>query len=192
MRPRFRFKRADREERESALQLRDRIYREETGHAPFDDLDDRAIHLVALESLGVVVAASRIVGPECRPFEFERHVSLAPFVDPRVPIGLVGRFCVAHEFRHVPDSLWLHLGMLKLMYLVAKKERLASLVMYTFDHLLTFYRGAYFEPLNVAFFHSGYGQEMHLMRLDVDTFERQHLGKRGRLTKAFESIEASD
>lgn len=138
-----------------------------------------------------MVAASRIVGPECRPFEFEHYVDLAAIIDPHGRIGLVGRFCVAHEYRRVPDSLWLHLGMLKLMYVVAKRECINCLVMYTFDRLLTFYRGAYFEPLGVTFFHGGYEQNMHLMRLDVTEFERQHLGERGRLTKTFASIDAS-
>ena len=138
-----------------------------------------------------MVAASRLVGPECRPFEFERYADLASLIGPQTHVGLVGRFCVAHEFRRVPESLWLHLGMLKLMYLVAKKEGITCLVMYTFGHLLTFYRGAYFEPLDVTFFHSGYDQHMHLMRLNIETFERQHLGESGRLTKPFASIEAS-
>lgn len=191
MHPGFRFKQANELERVQAIRLRDRIYEEETRHIPADHLDERAIHLVALAAGGVVVATSRLVGPECRPYEFERHIDLSAFTKPQDRIGLVGRFCVAHEWRQIPNSVWLHLGMLKLMYLTAKKTRITHLVMYTFDHLLTFYRGAYFEELDgVSFFHHGYQQTMHLMQLEIATFEQQHLRAGGRLAKIFSSIEA--
>ena len=65
--------------------------------------------------------------------------------------------------------------MLKLAYAFSWKQGFTDLVMYTFAHLVGFYRGALFEPLNLTFQHPGYGCEMHVMRLDLIAAERRRL-----------------
>lgn len=188
----LRFKCASRTEVAQALRLREQVYSEDAAYVPADNLDPVATHLVAVAPDGRVVATLRFVASHHRPFDFEQHVSLSSLGgDARV--AMIGRFCVSPAYRALPTGLWVQIGMLKLMYLVARSACATHVVMYTFDHLLTFYREASFRMLPdcPTFYHSGYSRVMHLMYLDLAEFERKQLGSSGRLSKAFDGIDAA-
>ena len=167
----FTFTVAEVEERDAVLDLRRRVYTEDWSYVPKDDLDLRAYHLIARDSADEIVAALRMVGPEQRPFDIEQFAAISDFLpEERVPAE-VGRLCVRRDHRRVSRGSFLQMGMLKLSYAFARSRGITDLVMYTFPHLLPFYRAAFFERPGLTFEHPGYGRQMHIMRLDLVSLE---------------------
>lgn len=154
------------------MRLRVDVYREETGHAPVDPTDDSAWHFVAKDQHTDVVAAFRILGPEQRTFEFESQVDVSGFVPEGRSVALIGRLCIRADHRPITRSVYVHRGLMKLAIDFAREGGITDFVMYTFPHLLRFYRGVYFRDLDCTFLHPGYGQRMHLMHLDLVEFSK--------------------
>lgn len=168
------FKVADVGERARAIDLRRRVYAEDVGHVEMDDLDERAHHLVCHDDSGEVIAALRVVLFDDRPFDIEHFVALDGLIpSDRFPAE-IGRYCVRNDHRRVTRNHFVQLGMLKLAYAFARKRGATDFLMYTFGHLLDFYRGAFFQLLDVAFEHPGYSQQMYVMRLDLVDFENRY------------------
>ncbi len=177
------FKVADAAESAHAIALRDQVYKDDVGYVPTDDLDARSYHLIACDRGGDVVAAFRIVGPDQRPFEIEQYVNLFDVIEPDRSPALIGRLCVRRDYRKVRAGTFVQIGLLKLTYDFALKRGFTDLFMYTFTHLLKFYRGAFFKPLNISFHHSGYGCRMHLMHLDLIGLQDQHSKSKSSLAR---------
>lgn len=167
------FKVADPRERAQAFELQREVYGVDVGHIPHDDFDERAYYLIAQDRKQEVVAAFRVVGPEQRPFDLERFVDLSPLIAADRSVALVGRLCIRHSYREVSRKLILPVAMMKLAFVFARKHSFTDFVMYTFPHLLNFYRRAFFRTIDLTFEHPGYCCRMHVMHLDLIDLERQ-------------------
>jgi predicted GNAT family N-acyltransferase len=137
-----------------------------------DGLDDRAHHLVAYTSEHAVIAAVRIVGPEQRPFDFERFFDLRPILGPERRPALIGRLVVRRDHRRVRSGHFVLVGLLKLSVHFALKNGITDLMLYTYENLIAFYKSAGFEPLSGTFDHPDWG-EVSLMRLNVTDLARR-------------------
>src|SRR5262249_13583511 len=110
------YKVASEPERELVLHFRDRIYAAELGRAPSDELDLVAEHLIALEPPATILASFRLVLSHCRPFEFERLVSIEHLLSSGSAPAWIGRLCVDTDKRQFRRSQLLHFNLLKLLY----------------------------------------------------------------------------
>lgn len=167
------FKVANPLERSWALQLEREVYEGDVGHAPHDKHDDRADYLIAHDANGKIIASFRVVGPEQRPFDLETFVNLSPLIASDRSVALVGRLCIRHSHRDVSRRAFLPAGIMKLAFTFARKRSITDFVMYTFPHLLNFYRCAFFHTLNLTFEHPGYRRTMHVMHLDLIDLEQR-------------------
>jgi len=175
----FTFKVAEKDERVGALDLRREVYAVDwpgtpIGKAPVDELDKRADLLIALDATGLVLASCRVLGPDQRPFDFEQFVDLSPVVSCDRRPALVGRMCVRHSHRVVSRKAFLPLGMLKLAHDLARKRGFSDFVMFTFPHLVSLYRSAFFRPVGITFEHPAYRCQSHVMHLDLLEFRKTH------------------
>lgn len=166
----FRFTRAEGAERAHALELRRQVYAVDwpgvTEDAVVDELDGRALHFIAKDTAGTVVAAFRMIPPDRRPFDIEHFVALEDFLPPgRVPAE-VGRLCVRHENRSIRSDAFVHLGLLKLSYDYARALGVTDLLLKAAPRLRTLYGAAGFEPVGLVLRHPSYGEE-HVMRMDL-------------------------
>jgi predicted GNAT family N-acyltransferase len=168
------FKAADAGEREVALGLRREVYSKDVGHAPDDASDDRARHFVAKTLDGDLVAAFRVLGPEERPFDLEKYVSLQQLVPPPKRAALIGRLCIRHDYRPIARSVYIQTGMLRIAHEYASRNAITDFVMFTFPYLRAFYRSAYFSEVGLTFEHPGYRSTMHVMHLDLMAFRRRY------------------
>jgi hypothetical protein len=160
------FKLADATERILAQELQERVYRQDIGHVPRDAFDDAAHFFLVLNEGGEAVAAFRLIGPEQRPFDLDRLMDLNAIVPPGRRPAIVGRLCIRHDFRTVSRTMMLPLGMLKLACLYSTKHDISDLLLYTYPHLLRFYRGAFFRALDLTVEHPDWGR-VHVMHLDL-------------------------
>lgn len=161
------FKIASDAERRAAVRLRATIYAKELGHVPEDAFDDTAVHIVACSPSGAVVAAFRLLLPEVRPFEFESSLDLAPMVKAGRRPAFLGRLCVSPDQRTIRRSLFIHSGLMAAALDIAEHKQLSDFYLYTFSHLIHFYQKAGFRLTGAIFQHTGYGQCMHIMHLEV-------------------------
>lgn len=161
------FKVADLVERAEALELQREVYGGDVGHVPHDEFDEQGYYLIAHDREREVVAAFRVVGPEQRPFDIERFVDLSPLIAADRSVALVGRLCIRHSHRNVSRKSILPVAMMKLAFVFARKHGFTDFVMYTFPHLLNFYRRAFFRTVDLTFEHPGYRCRMHVMHLDL-------------------------
>jgi predicted GNAT family N-acyltransferase len=167
------FKLADPVERAQAFDLQREVYGGDVGHVPHDEYDQRADYLIAHDVNGEVVAAFRVVGPEQRPFDLEKFVDLSAVIAQDRSVALVGRLCIRHSHRDVSRKAFLPAGIMKLAFTFARKRGITDFVMYTFPHLVNFYRSAFFRTLNLTFEHPGYRCTMHVMHLDLIDLEQR-------------------
>ena len=165
------FKVADPIERAQAFELQREVYGGDVGHVPHDDFDERAHYLIAHDRKPEVVAAFRVVGPDQRPFDLERFVDLSPLIASDRSVALVGRLCIHRSHRDVKRKAILPVAMMKLAFAFAQKQGFTDLVMYTFPHLLNFYRRAFFRAVDLTFEHPGYRCRMYVMHLDMIDLE---------------------
>ena len=167
------FKVANPVERSWALKLQREVYEGDVGHVPHDGYDDRAHYLIAQDVDGKVIASFRVVGPEQRPFDLEAFVDLSPLIASDRSVALVGRLCIRHSHRDVSRKAFLPAGIMKLALTFARNRGITDFVMYTFPHLLNFYRCAFFHTLDLTFEHPGYRRTMHVMHLDLIDLEHR-------------------
>lgn len=160
----YRFQVARGAERERALAFQSEIYARELPHVPGDEAG--AILLVATDADGAIVASFRLLPPEVRPFDFESLVDVSDLLAPSTRAALVGRLCVRPDHREIRRGMFLHTSLLKLTQLYLVAHGITDLFLYTFDHLLSFYRVAFFRNLERPFVHPEWGR-IHLMHLDV-------------------------
>ncbi len=176
------FKVAVGEDRLQALELQREVYMKDLGHIPQDEYDAEAHFLTACSEDGAVIGAFRLVGPEQRPFDIERFVSLADLLPPGRTPAVVGRLCVRHDHRQVSRHTFIQIGLLKLAYAFAMKWDITDFLLYTYPRLIAFYRGALFETLAKTFEHPDWGV-VHLMRLDLVGLEARCAQSRGGLAR---------
>jgi len=167
------FKVADRQEVARAIQIRNKIFSEEVGHYEVDEFDDVAHHLIVKDEHGDIIAASRIVGPECRPLEIERYVALSTFLERTRAPAQTGRLWVRPDHRRVSKNAFIPAGMLKLAYAFARKRHITDFVMYAYQELCPVYRKAFYVSRDITFEHPAWGQ-VYLMHLDLVEFERRY------------------
>jgi len=176
------FKVAEAEERAAALDLCRQVYQEDLGHVPIDGRDDIANHLIAVDTRGDVVAGFRVVGPESRPFDFEQSVDLDAILGPARRPALIGRLTIRREYRSVRKAAFLQIGMLKLAHAFAERQGITDFFLYTYPNLINFYRGSFFDLLDVTFEHPDWGS-VHLMRMNVTELPRRCANSRSSLAK---------
>lgn len=176
------FKVAEAEERVAALELCRQVYQADLGHVPVDGRDESAYHLVAIDSAGEIVAGFRVVGPETRPFDFEKSLDLDSILGPdRLP-ALIGRLTIRREHRGVRKAAFLQIGLLKLAHTFAVRRGITDFFLYTYPNLINFYRGSFFDLLDVTFDHPDWGA-VHLMRMNVTELPHRCAGSRTSLAK---------
>lgn len=151
--------------RREALRLERDVYYEEYGTVP--QPEPGATYFAAINEHDEVVASFRILGPEYRPFDFERIQPDSTRVLPH-NIGIIGRFCVRKDYRFASSSVTIHQGFLRLALDFASENRLSHLVMYTFSPLIGLYRRAQFSEVSSAFYHPGYRQRMTIMLRPIE------------------------
>lgn len=171
----FTFKEATHHERTEAIALFRQVYRRDIGHVPEDAFDPVAHHLIAKTAADEVVASFRLLGPQQRPFDIERFCDLSPHLSPEATPALLGRLSVRHDMRSMHHAVVLQLGMLKLAILFAQTRAISDLFLYAMPHLITFYRGAFFRPLDCNFFYAPLYTSMRIMQLDLRDLERRQL-----------------
>jgi predicted GNAT family N-acyltransferase len=176
------FKVANERERVLALALRQSVLEDEQRPDGFDRLDEISQHLIASNQRGEVVAALRWLGEEHRPYDFERYLDPETFLGPHRGLAFIGRLCVRKDYRLVRRAAFLQMGMLKLTYDFAVKREVSDIFMYTFAHLLRFYRGIFFIPLEISFVHPLWGP-VHLMHLNITSLPDRCSGTRSSLAR---------
>lgn len=169
--PNLTFAVATSEQLPRVLTFRDQVYREELGCAPTDSYDSKARHLIAVEPDDAIVAAFRMVGPEARPFEFEPYIPVGDLLRRSSTPAWIGRLCIAKSHRSLTSARGIHLCMLRLMLLVARRERYSHLLLYTGVHLMGFYRIAHFQTYREPFNHPVWGLQQ-LMFLNLKRIPR--------------------
>lgn len=179
----FSFKVAKPSEFQDALDLRRTVYVQERGYAPEDSLDLVAHLLIACDVNGEVVACSRLVPPEQRPFDIEGFVDLRSIVPASANPAEVGRLCVRADHRKGPGGRFLQLGILKLSCLLAEKLKVTHFVMYTFEELRDYYRSVRFVDSGITFTHPGYREVMRVMYLDLIELRLDPRGVSSRLVQ---------
>lgn len=177
------FKLANEDERARAFALREQTFLEELGQVGYDPLDEVAHHLVACRPGGEVVATFRILGPEHRPFDFEKLLDMERVLTAGRTPGMVARLCIRKDYRTVRRSTFMQMGILKLSHDFAISRGITDLFMYTFPHLLKFYRGIFFDSLGVSFEHPVWGT-VHLMHQDVAALPENCRRSRSSLARA--------
>jgi len=155
------------------LALQDAVYRSEYGFVPDDGLDDRAIHFVGrLSEQGVIIATFRLVGPECRPFDFEVAVNVEGLVSPGGSAATIGRLCLDPVYRAARTSMKIHFGLLDLGSRYALSKGITDFFLITYPRLVNFYRKAGFRVCGESFDHPKWGvvSVMH-SKLDIERLE---------------------
>lgn len=150
----------------AVLAARASIYLGELGKHADDGCDLAANQLIALTNSGQIVAGVRLLGPELRPFDFEATLDLAASVSAGARPALMGRLFVRPDFRSAAKSSRVLYGLLGLALRVARERGITDIYIYSFSHLLRFYRRAGFESLGITIYHKHW-RTLYLMRLAV-------------------------
>ncbi len=171
----IRFKLASGSERDQAIMMRGEIYEKELGHHGVDDFDTTAYQLIAMDKNGEILAATRILDPNCRPFEIEKFVALDTIAGPNRVITQIGGLWIRSAERRIQSRALLPLGMLKLAFLFARRRGITDFVMRThITALRRFYeRGFFREVKHLAFTHPIWGQ-VYVMHLDLLNLSEHH------------------
>ena len=151
---------------DAALEARAEIFLRDFGQVGDDGKDASGHHLVAVTGVGDVVAGFRLLGPESRPFAFERAFDLSPMVQKGSRPALVGRLFVRHDFRAVARSAPLLQGLLRLAVSFASANDITDFYISAFSHLIRFYEHAGFHSLGIAI-HDQHWRTLHLMHMDI-------------------------
>ncbi len=176
------FKVAEPRERAAALDLCRQVYEEDLGHVPQDGKDAEAHQLISLDQNGEIVACFRVVGPESRPFDFEQTVDLAAILTADRSPALIGRLSIRRDYRAVHKARFLQIGMLKLAHSFAERHAITDFFLYTYPNLIKFYRGSFFDLMDVSFEHPDWGP-VHLMRMNVTELPYRCARSRSSLAK---------
>ena len=153
-------------ELDAVLKLRAELYANDFGHNPDDRHDRIGRHLIALTGAGDIVAGVRILGPGLRPFDFEHMHDLSSIVEQGRRPAMIGRLFLRKDCRAVDRSAYVLLGLLKCSLTFAEYHHITDYYMYTFSHLLRFYRHAGFQSLGITVYHEQW-RILHLMHMDM-------------------------
>jgi len=182
------FRIATEAERPGVLLFRKDAFEQEHAYAPLDRFDAEAVHLVAIEPTRAMVSTARLLLPEQRPFDLEEIIDFRSFLSPTAVPAMVGGFSVHPDFRSINKSIVIQLGMLKLTFVIAQRYDVTDIVIYTFPHLLNFYKMASFKPVGSSFFHKGYQRDMIVMYLNLHDFLTLGLQRRGRMGEILSQV----
>ena len=170
--PHFTFGVADASTLPEALRLRDAVYTRDLGHVPQDEMERYAKYLIAVLPPSRVVACFRFLGPCARPFDLECSVDLVSLLGSESRPALVGRLCVDPNNRLASHSVRIHAGLVDLTLHYALQSGVTDLLLYTYDNLVRFYRGAKFVDTNIRFEHRDWGL-VRLMHREVKPLGRR-------------------
>ena len=182
------FRIATEAERPGVLLFRKDAFEQEHAYAPLDRFDAEAVHLVAIEPARAMVSTARLLLPEQRPFDLEETIDFRHFLSPTAVPAMVGGFSVHPDFRSINKSILIQLGMLKLTFVIAQRYDVTDIVIYTFLHLLNFYKMAWFKAVCSSFFHKGYQRDMIVMNLNLHDFLTLGLQRRGRMSEILSQV----
>ena len=190
--PKVTFRIASAAERAEAVRLRSQIYKEELGHHGVDEFDDKADHLIAVDSLGEIIAAIRILGPEQRPLEIEKFVDLRRIIGRNRRVAQIGGFWIRAVDRRVQSRSFLPLWMLKVSFTFARKRGITDFVMRThLEELRRFYERGFFRLVEeLGFNHPNWGL-VYVMHLDLESIETHHRESKDPIARFLLSDDAS-
>jgi GNAT superfamily N-acetyltransferase len=154
-------------------QFQEEVYLREFGHVPHDDFDRTAHILCAADSADRYVAALRVVLPEERPFDLEESVDLEALLGRGCRPALLGRLCVRRDYRMASTSIRLHAYLMSFTYAFARARGVTDLLLYTYKSLETYYRGLFFNRLDVQFVHPIWGS-VCLMGINIEAFRLRY------------------
>jgi predicted GNAT family N-acyltransferase len=159
-------------ERQAAVELRRDVYEAELTHHGTDEFDADAYHLAAFDSTQRLVAVTRVITPEQRPFELEQYVDLGTLIPRRAKIAQIGGLAIRGEYRGFTRGSAVSIGLLKLSILLAQALDLSDYVLWALPHLRNFYATAFFEDVTGPIGHPLWGP-LWLMRLDLAAFRQK-------------------
>lgn len=156
-------------DREAALAVRRDVYRADLrAELPLagDDVDARAHLCVVRTPDGSPVASLRIVAPEDRPFDIERHVELRSVLPADARPAEMSRFAVVPEQRAMGSGV--HLAAFAFAFELAARQRWSHFVLMALDDTLAMWRWLQFEPTGLRFCHPGFHDRIaEVMALDL-------------------------
>ncbi len=164
-------------DRVDALSVRYQVYCEELGYkwnSAQDEFDAQAVICVVRTGDGSAVASLRIVGPEARPFEVEKFVSIEDILPANSWPAELNRFCVLPHLRTISSSV--HVALFNFAFGLARRQRFSHFVLASKPSIEAIYRFLLFEVIEGrSFRHSGMGDERHnLMLLDLRNLSERY------------------
>ena len=171
---------ADSEQVQEAMALRHRVYRRDVGDLKDDGLDKKGVHFAAISRGKGMVATFRLMGPELRPFDLEASVNLGTLLPKDARPALVGRLCIDPGFRSLRISFSIHQGMHRLLAEYVSRRKVSDLLLYTYQHLILYYRGLGFRDTGITFDHREWGSVslMHMPSSSLDSRLTTRAGER--------------
>lgn len=163
------FRVATQSDLDAALALRRKVYHQELGRIPDDEQDATGHHLIALDDGSEVVAGLRLLGAGLRPFDFEHVLDLSSLVGVGRNPAMIGRLFIREDWRSARRSPYLLAGLLDLAIRFATAHSITDYYLYTFAHLLHFYRRAHFSSLGLTIYHPHW-RLLYLMHMDTVRF----------------------
>jgi N-acyl-L-homoserine lactone synthetase len=165
-------------DRAAALEIREQLYCNELGYrweSREDRFDAHAAIAVIRTDYGRAIGSIRVVGPEVRPFEIEKYLSIADILPADARPAEVNRYCVVPEFRGVAS--FVHFATFRFTIEYAQQEHFSHFVIATKPAIEPIYRYLQFERVpGRSFHHLELGGSVHnLMILDL-----RHLAARYR------------
>jgi N-acyl-L-homoserine lactone synthetase len=178
----------------SAIDVRRRVYVEEFGFdlggSGWDEIDDRAFHLLATTSAGAPVASLRLVDEDARPFEVERFLEIEPFLPSGGRVAEITRLCVLAPYRRMTEASLVHLAILRGVFRLTKQLGVTEILASTRPDLAPLYDYLLFEMYpNAIYEHPEIGGQPHtLMHLNLDAAADRYQRSRRILYEAIRDI----
>ncbi|MBX3026195.1 GNAT family N-acetyltransferase [bacterium] len=150
----------------AAVRVREEVFLKDFGQIGDDGKDSVGYHLLALNECGEIIAGFRLLGPEVRPFAFEKAYDLSAVVRAGAQPALLGRLFVRQDFRGATTSMQLLIGLLELGRSFAAGHSITDFYISAFGHLVRLYERAGFSNLGVEVT-DDHWQTLHLMHMRV-------------------------
>jgi len=161
--PGWKIVRGEEADRIDALRVRQQVYCEELGYnwqSPEDGLDARGTLCVVRNKDEEAIASLRIVGPEARPYEIERFISVEHILPPDSRAAELNRFCILPAYRRMSSSV--HVALFTFMFGLARRERFSHFILASKRSIAAIYRYLLFEEVKgYEFLHSELADSPH-------------------------------